>query len=308
MSIRRRTNIDRLTDARKSSRPTIGKGKPLDGRGDDGDLTFRRTSDGLKLYIKANGKWHGIKVGESFDDLEKILKDLKTKVARIKTNNLPRTYTTQGDFTLDASGDIELNADGGNVVFKDASTELAQISTNGLSVPAAQKLYFDGEGGHTYLHEISNDNFDLVVGGDLFICFNEFGSAGNYVRFNPGVCVGMNQQEPTFDATDTDVDFRQSNKAKLTLTADITDIHFQFPVMSGNFLCVLLQDGTGGWDITNWKTKDGVGNAGAGNSGLVLWAGGTAPPLTETADKADIVSIYWDSDNEIAYGVVSNNF
>ena len=48
MSIRR-TNIDRLTEARKSSVPTIGKGTPLNGQGAEGDIAFRITPDGLKL-------------------------------------------------------------------------------------------------------------------------------------------------------------------------------------------------------------------------------------------------------------------
>ena len=110
----------------------------------------------------------------------------------------------------------------------------------------------------------------------------------NNRRFNHSV--GFVQKEPTFDATDTDIDFRLSNKQKLTLTGNITDVHFQFPAESGNFLCVFLQDGTGGWDVSNWKTKFG------------------ATTLTETANKADIVSIYWDADNELAYAVASENF
>ena len=101
MSVRR-TTIDRVNEARKSSVPTIGKGKPLDARGSEGDLTFRRTSEGLKLYIKANHKWHGIKVGESFDSLEKRINEIKSKVDTIKQFRLPSTYSVTGNFTLDA--------------------------------------------------------------------------------------------------------------------------------------------------------------------------------------------------------------
>ena len=60
----RRTAIDRMGDIRKSSVPTIGRGIPSKLEGGEGDITFRRTSGGLKLYIKANGRWHGVKVGE----------------------------------------------------------------------------------------------------------------------------------------------------------------------------------------------------------------------------------------------------
>ena len=116
----RRTAIDRINEARKSSVPTIGKGKPLDARGNEGDLTFRRTSEGLKLYIKANHKWHGIKVGESFDSLEKKINEIKSKVDTIKQFRLPSIYSVTGDFTLDVSGDIDLDADGGQVAIKDA--------------------------------------------------------------------------------------------------------------------------------------------------------------------------------------------
>ena len=118
MSIRR-TTIDRVNEARKSSVPTIGKGKPLDATGSEGDIAFRRTSEGLKLYIKANHKWHGTKVGESFNSLEQKVNEIKSKVDTIKQFKLPSTYSVTGDFILDASGDITLNADGGQVAIKD---------------------------------------------------------------------------------------------------------------------------------------------------------------------------------------------
>jgi hypothetical protein len=121
--------------------------------------------------------------------------------------------------------------------------------------------------------------------------------------------IGFTQDEPTFDATDTIVLFStKGNKAKVTLTDNCADIHFKFPKVSGNFICVLLQDGTGGRTLTSWKTQDSEGNAGAGNGGRVLWAGGSTPLNTETANKADIASFYWDADNEIAYGTYSYNF
>ena len=125
-------------------------------------------------------------------------------------------------------------------------------------------------------------------------------------RFSRGA--GFTQITATFDATDTVIDFTKGNKQILTLTADIADVHFKFPALSGNFLCIFLQDGTGGWDVSNWKTKDSAGNAGAGNSGVVKWAGGSATTLTEAANAVDIVSIYWDSNNEMAYAVASENF
>ena len=122
-------------------------------------------------------------------------------------------------------------------------------------------------------------------------------------RFSRGA--GFTQITATFDATDTVIDFTKGNKQILTLTADIADVHFKFPALSGNFLCIFLQDGTGGWNVTNWKAQD---HAGSGIIGGIKWAGGSATSLTETANKADIVSIYWDATNEIGYAVASENF
>ena len=116
---------------------------------------------------------------------------------------------------------------------------------------------------------------------------------------------GFTQITATFDATDTVIDFTKGNKQILTLTADIVDVHFKFPTLSGNFLCIFLQDGTGGWDVSYWKVQDHTGSAIIGG---MKWAGGTATSLTETANKADIVSIYWDATNEIGYAVASENF
>ena len=71
----RRDRVTRVNEAKKASVPVIGEGKPLNSRGSEGDLTFRRTSDGFKLFIKANSRWHSIKAGESFDKLEKNINE-----------------------------------------------------------------------------------------------------------------------------------------------------------------------------------------------------------------------------------------
>ena len=230
---------------------------------------------------------------------------------KIIINATDGLYFDGGDHTYIAQGAVD-RLDftvGGTLLFQiyEGITDAIHVNCH-LDIDAASKLFFDGSAsGHTYISESSADRLDFNVGGDLIIRLIENGTNGNSVDFDTA-CAGFTQIEPTFDATDTEVDFRHSNKQKLTLTDNCTDIHFQFPVLSGNFVCVLLQDGSGSRTISNWKTKDSAGNAGAGNSGLVLWAGGVDPLNTETADKADIASFYWDADNEIAYGTYTYNF
>ena len=165
----RSTQNERNIQARKSSVPTIGKGKPLDARGNEGDLTFRRTSEGLKLYIKANHKWHGIKVGESFDLLEKRINEMKSKVDTIKQFRLPSTYSVTGDFTLDVSGDIQLNADGGQVDIGDDT---------------ARHFRFDCDNTSLTIYDDANeaDYFRIGVdanGATRFITNDNDGASGN---------------------------------------------------------------------------------------------------------------------------------
>ena len=118
MAVRTR-DIDRVSSLSKASAPTIGRGEPINSRGVEGDIAFRRTSSGLKLYIKASGKWHGVKVGESFNSLEKSVEKIKSTLRTMNKFKLPSVYDVVGDFTLDSAGDIELNADGGQVAIKD---------------------------------------------------------------------------------------------------------------------------------------------------------------------------------------------
>ena len=355
----RRTPIDRLNEARKSSLPTIGRGRPLNSQGNEGDLTFRRTSEGLILYIKANHSWHGVKVGESFSSLESTIKDIKSRVDVMKQFRLPSTYSVTGDFTLDVSGDIEINADGGQVTIKDdtsnhflfdcdntaltiyddtaaadylkltvAANGASTIATNdndgfaahltldpdgdvkvsgaSIFIDSGEKLYLD-DTGNTFIYQQSTDYIRFVVGADTIMSMDENGDDGNQVYFD-NASVGFQQLEPTYDATSTNVDFRHSNKQNLTFGAgNITNLLLYFPEMSGNFVLLVKQDGTGSRTITNYKAREFDESAADGSAGVV-WAGGSAPTLTTDANHVDILSFYWDADNEIAYGVATLDF
>ena len=123
------------------------------------------------------------------------------------------------------------------------------------------------------------------------------------------------------DANDsTDVDFRLGNKYELTLTDDISGssefINLIFPATSGNFILVLIQ---GNADCTvasaGWLAYKSDGATAAANiagsdqtDGRVRWAGGSAPTLSTSQYDVDIISFYWDADNETVFGVASLNF
>ena len=194
-----------------------------------------------------------------------------------------------GHLTLVPDGDLKLDPVSGNTI-----------------ISATDKLFFDG-GGDTYLYEQGADIFRLIVGGDMIMQITEQGTDGNQVHFY-NTSVGFTQFTPTYNASNTIVDFRHSNKQFLTFDGgDITNLQIYFPTMSGNFVLLIKQDGTGSRTITNYRAYD-FDESTADGDNEVKFAGGSNPTLTTDANHVDIISIYWDADNEIAYGVASLDF
>ena len=286
----------------------------------DSYMAFYTSLDGTlaeKLRISSAGN---VGIGEAApqDTLEVNGTILVKDALKFTQDDGNEFIDSQGDGYLDIGATTAIRLEQDTLVegtkklyFNDAGGEYIRGDGDDLTIVAGTNLNLDG-GSVIRLYDDTALYCSFTKGAATSL---NIGSIGNLV-LNPGTDefiklgggTGFAQVTATFDATDTDIDFRDGNKQILTLTADIVDVHFQFPAVSGNFLCIFLQDGTGGWDVSNWKTKDEAGNAGNGNSGVVLWAGGSATTLTETADKADIISIYWDATNEVAYAVASENF
>ena len=200
-----------------------------------------------------------------------------------------------GDLTLDSSGDITLDAAGGDVNVLQAD----------VRITSTKKLYFDGTSpGTTYIENDGRDRLNITCGGDTILLMKE-ASTGNFADFGT-TGVGFTQFEPTYNVTDTNVNFNDNgNKGFLTFgSGNITDLNLYFPNVSCNCTLLVKQDGSGSRTITNYKTFDQAD----GNESAVVWAGGSAPTLTTTANKLDILSFYWDNDNHTAYGVASLNF
>ena len=174
------------------------------------------------------------------------------------------------------------------------------------AIAATKKLYLDG-GGDTYITENAADAVRLVVGDDIIMLVAENGDDGNAVQFYSSV--GFNQIEPTYDAATTVVDFRHSNKQNLTFgSGNITHLALYFPAMSGNFQLLIKQDGTGSRIITGTYKVFEYDETAADAEAAVKFAGGSNPTLTTDANHVDILSFYWDKDNEIAYGVATLDF
>ena len=148
----------------------------------------------------------------------------------------------------------------------------------------------------------SSDAANMTLQPDGHLVFTA--ATDHHIKMERGA--GFQQQTVTYDATDTNVDFKDGNKAYLALTGNVTDLNLYFPAVSGNFVLVVKQDGSTR-TISNYKAFDSLDNAATGSS-TVKFSGGSNPDLTDGGNKVDILSFYWDASNEIAYGVASLNF
>ena len=252
---------------------------------------------------------------------------------------------SSGDLTIDVAGDIVIDADGDNIDFKAGGNTVSkgvytdvkntfywyennaggtdslnlEVKANGESTFTTKDL----AGFQAHLNfvadgniNISGSEIDLTGTHNIDITtpkalnIDVGSSAGGVnidaqagIKFNNAA--GFTRTTTNFNATLSTVNFRNGNKSYITLTGNITgNLKMQFPNFSGNFTLLVKQDGTGSRTIANWKSLD----QSDGNETAVVWAGGSAPVLTTTADKLDIASFYWDNDNHIAYGVITKNF
>ena len=223
-------------------------------------------------------------------------------------------------------------------------TDLSIISSRHLSLITgndAGNIYLDTGGGSIIIRDEqdADDNFKITTTkgtGETILQTVSAASPGDghlviiadgFVKFQ-SCGVGFRKYTATFSSSlivgdggdSTDIDFRLGNKWDLELTGNMgaTDfLNLIFPAVTGNFLLVLAQDGTGSRTVhaDSWVAYQSDGSTKAtnaafanGTDGDLRFAGGTAPTLTTTADKVDIISIYWDSENQTAFAVPSLNF
>ena len=219
-----------------------------------------------------------------------------------------------GDILLDSSKAVILDAantnSGAGIQFLKAGTRIGVFEAHhGYSA----LFLYENEGASTddaFAIQCSEHGATTIVTVDSAAANAHLTiKADGHVEFD-GCGVGFDLVTPTYNATDTDVDFTTGNKQFVTFgSGNIADLNLKFPIVSGNFVLLLKQDGTGSRtvDADGWLAFDSAGNAANGSS-TVKFAGGSNPTLTTDANHVDIISFFWDADNEIAYGVASLDF
>jgi hypothetical protein len=130
-----------------------------------------------------------------------------------------------GNLTLDVAGDIILDADGGDVTFKDDGTEFGNISNSSSnlliqsSVQDKDIIFKGNDGGST----VTALTLDMSAAGAS--TFNSGATFGGAITSNSGVVVDeMTLDGDTLTATD---DFTIDAAADIILDADGADIRFK---------------------------------------------------------------------------------
>ena len=212
-----------------------------------------------------------------------------------------------GPMLLDSASIITLEANNvAGTSFTDNDLKYAQVSNN-------------VNGGRLQLFDIAdNDNyFEITTIDDGVTAIKTVDGSGAVAHLNveidghiefDGCGVGFDLVTPTFNAADTNVDFKTGNKQMLTLSGNVADLNLTFPATSGNFTLLLKQDGTGNRTIAADGYLVFEHDGSAATVPNVKFPGGTVPTLTTAANHVDIISFFWDSDNQVCYGVASLDF
>lgn len=283
--------------AQKQAGPNAYKDMPIIS--DNGHLTIS------KLTIN--------NLSEISSDTDKFLMSDSGVVKFVTGANLLSYIGGQSVLTFGISDTNAVKIDSSTV----ADNEYARFTANGLESRSNAEVRSDigaGTSNVAALNDLSDvtyssgdltiSSLDKIISGNL-----DFDSSG-HIKFD-GCAAGFNRITYE-DATNVTVDFKTGNKAHLDMTGGSISgtLTLQFPAVSGNFVLVVQQDGSTR-TIANYATKDAAGNAGnndGGTAGAIRWSGGSVPDLTDGGNKRDILSFYWDADEEVCYGVASLNF
>lgn len=93
-------------------------------------------------------------------------------------------------------------------------------------------------------------------------------------------------------STSFTADWSSGSAQLVTMTGNVTSITFSNPVTGGAYV-LRVATGAGGFTATGWP-------------GTVKWSGGTAPTITATASKVDLINFYYDGTSY--YGSFTQNY
>ena len=238
----------------------------IDVQGDDTDIIFKGTDGGADTtFLTIDGSAAG---KATFNDgivaTTGVFSGVVDADAGITVDNITIDGTeidlSSGDLTIDVAGDIILDSDTGEILFKDNTTEFARIELNSTEV------YF----------EATVSDHDVKIRG------NDGGSTINMLSFDTSAAGQAVFNSTVTAKTDTDtsntgnvtLDFAANQNFVLTLTGNTTLVNPSTETVGQSGFITCIQDGTGSRTLslgTDYET--------AGAAGITLSTAASATDL-----------------------------
>ena len=240
---------------------------------DTGEVQIKCATDGDNLKIVSpaeNDDYFKIQVEEDGETTFTTREDGGGATAHLNID-------VNGGLYIDAVGDIELDADGDQVIMKFGS--------------ATGKIEFTNENsGDGVIQQKINDK-DLVIkqfDGNEVARFTDAGD----VKVTNTIYFAAETANAIGDGATEEIDWNVSQKQKVTITGTGITCNFADPLGPCNVILKVVQ-GDGSDVIGTWDTA-------------IKWAGGEAPTLSTGNGEIDILSFYFDGTNY--FGVASLDF
>ena len=238
----------------------------IDAQGDDTDIIFKGTDGGADTtFLTIDGSAAG---KATFNDgivaTTGVFSGVVDADAGITVDNITIDGTeidlSSGDLTIDVAGDIILDSDTGEILFKDNTTEFARIELNSTEV------YF----------EATVSDHDVKIRG------NDGGATINMLSFDTSAAGQAVFNASVTAKTDTDtsntgnvtLDFAANQNFVLTLTGNTTLVNPSTETVGQSGFITCIQDGTGSRTLslgTDYET--------AGAAGITLSTAASATDL-----------------------------
>ena len=154
------------------------------GTADDDQITTFGShislDEGFKLYFE--GMDSDSYLTRTTSDVFEFYGD-NVKLLSIKDDG--NVVVEAGKLILENGEYISNGTDSALIFSTQADSEMARIDTNGIDLPTAKYLVFDGSGGHTHIRESADDVLTFTVGNIHIFEMREFSSAA-YAGVNTG--------------------------------------------------------------------------------------------------------------------------
>ena len=281
--------------------------------------------DDAHTHVSASGSSHSLlsATAGTLTESKAIIVDANGRIDEIKPELITvGSGTSQG--TIKSNGDHNItiatgNSTTGSISIVDGANGTINLTSNGTGAirvgSGSNPGHITTKGGYDLKLSTNDDsNSGTItitdgVSGDITIAPQR-----NTVTASPIVFTHVTTDGgSTGDVTDVPINFATSgNKYRLTFTGGtqtFTNVQLVFPSgASGNFtLIVKTHSSVSTNAITNYLVYVGDTST-AATVNAVIWPGGSKPTITNTANRTDIISLYWDSDAQAAYGVITQDF